>query len=60
MIIVENNSKKMRLMPIISSQEPTFIQTLLEWNYSVRSIDRFVNRSPSTVSVETQQATSYS
>lgn len=47
-------------MTSLSSQERTVIQTLLELNYSVRTIARFVNRSPATVSVETQQATSYS
>ena len=41
------------------SQERTVIQTLLELNYSVRSIARFINRPPATVSVEIRQVTPY-
>ena len=39
-------------MTSLSSQERTVIQTLLELNYSVRAIARFIKRSPSTVSIE--------
>ena len=39
-------------MTSLSSQERTVIQTLLELNYSVRAIARFINQSPSTVSIE--------
>ena len=39
-------------MTSLSSQERTVIQTLLELNYSVRAIARFIKRSPSTVSME--------
>ncbi|MCT3054472.1 helix-turn-helix domain-containing protein, partial [Leuconostoc citreum] len=46
-------------MTSLSSQERTVIQTLLELNYSVRAIARFINRSPATVSVEIHQVTSY-
>ena len=42
-----------------SSQERTVIQTLLELNYSVRAIARFIKRSPSTVSIEIHQVTPY-
>ncbi|MGO2566577.1 MAG: helix-turn-helix domain-containing protein, partial [Brochothrix thermosphacta] len=41
-------------MTSLSSQERTVIQTLLELNYSVRAIARFIKRSPSTVSIETR------
>ena len=44
-------------MTSLSSQERTVIQTLLELNYSVRAIARFINRSPSTVSIEIHQVT---
>ena len=33
-------------MTSLSSQERTVIQTLLELNYSVRAIARFIKRSP--------------
>ncbi|WP_143471643.1 helix-turn-helix domain-containing protein, partial [Leuconostoc mesenteroides] len=33
-------------MTSLSSQERTVIQTLLELNYSVRAIARFITRSP--------------
>ncbi|CAK1222748.1 IS30 family (Tra8) [Fructobacillus cardui] len=46
-------------MTSLSSQERTVIQTLLELNYSVRAIERFINRSPATVSVEIHQVTPY-
>ncbi|KQB80244.1 transposase [Leuconostoc lactis] len=46
-------------MTSLSSQERTVIQTLLELNYSVRAIARFINRSPATVSVEIHQVTPY-
>lgn len=46
-------------MTSLSSQERTVIQTLLELNYSVRAIASFINRSPSTVSVEIHQVTPY-
>ncbi|CUW10965.1 helix-turn-helix domain-containing protein [Leuconostoc gelidum subsp. gasicomitatum] len=46
-------------MTSLSSQELTVIQTLLALNYSVRAIARFINRSPSTVSVEIHQVTPY-
>ncbi|OQJ79484.1 hypothetical protein BMS81_07350 [Leuconostoc pseudomesenteroides] len=39
-------------MTSLSSQERTVIQTLLELNYSVRAIARFIKRSPSTVSID--------
>ena len=42
-------------MTSLSSQERTVIQTLLELNYSVRAIARFIKRSPSTVSIEIRQ-----
>ncbi len=44
-------------MTSLSSQERTVIQTLLELNYSVRTIARFIKRSPSTVSIEIHQVT---
>ncbi|OQJ79117.1 hypothetical protein BMS81_09465, partial [Leuconostoc pseudomesenteroides] len=44
-------------MTSLSSQERTVIQTLLELNYSVRAIARFIKRSPSTVSIEIHQVT---
>ena len=46
-------------MTSLSSQERTVIQTLLELNYSVRAIARFIKRSPSTVSIEIHQVTPY-
>ncbi len=46
-------------MTSLSSQERTVIQTLLELNYSVRTIARFIKRSPSTVSIEIHQVTLY-
>ncbi|CAK1227234.1 IS30 family (Tra8) [Fructobacillus tropaeoli] len=46
-------------MTSLSSQERTVIQTLLELNYSVRAIARFIDRSPATVSVEIHQVTPY-
>jgi len=46
-------------MPSLSPQERTVIQTLLALNHSVRAIARFINRSPSTVSVEINQVTLY-
>ncbi|MCP9302310.1 IS30 family transposase [Leuconostoc mesenteroides] len=46
-------------MTSLSSQECTIIQTLLELNYSVRAIARFIKRSPSTVSIEIHQVTPY-
>ncbi|MBZ5945561.1 IS30 family transposase, partial [Leuconostoc gasicomitatum] len=46
-------------MTSLSSQERTVIQTLLELNYSIRAIARFINRSPATVSVEIHQVTPY-
>ena len=46
-------------MTNLSSQERTVIQTLLELNYSVRAIARFIKRSPSTVSIEIHQVTPY-
>ncbi len=46
-------------MTSLSSQERTVIQTLLELNYSIRAIARFINRSPTTVSVEIHQVTPY-
>ncbi|WP_394468264.1 IS30 family transposase [Leuconostoc mesenteroides] len=46
-------------MTSLSSQERTVIQTLLELHYSVRAIARFINRSPSTVSIEIHQVTPY-
>ena len=46
-------------MTSLSSQERTVIQTLLELNYSVRAIARFISRSPATVSVEIHQVTPY-
>ena len=46
-------------MTSLSSQERTIIQTLLELNYSVRAIARFIKRSPSTVSIEIHQVTPY-
>lgn len=44
-------------MTSLSSQERTVIQTLLELNYSIRAIARFIKRSPSTVSIEIHQVT---
>ncbi|MBZ1517512.1 helix-turn-helix domain-containing protein, partial [Leuconostoc mesenteroides] len=46
-------------MTSLSSQQRTVIQTLLELNYSVRAIARFIKRSPSTVSIEIHQVTPY-
>ena len=46
-------------MTSLSSQERTVIQTLLELNYSIRAIARFIKRSPSTVSIEIHQVTPY-
>ncbi|CAK1234359.1 IS30 family (Tra8) [Fructobacillus tropaeoli] len=46
-------------MTSLSSQKRTVIQTLLELNYSVRAIARFINRSPAMVSVEIHQVTPY-
>lgn len=46
-------------MTSLSSQERTVIQTLLELNYSVRAIARFIKRSPSAVSIEIHQVTPY-
>lgn len=46
-------------MTSLSYQERTIIQTLLELNYSVRTIARFIHRSPSTVSVEIHQVAPY-
>lgn len=46
-------------MTSLSSQERTVIQTLLELNYSVRAIARFIKRSPSTVSIEIHHVTPY-
>lgn len=46
-------------MTSLSSQERTIVQTLVEFNYSVRAIARFMNRSPSTVLVEIHQVTPY-
>ncbi|KDA51747.1 Mobile element protein [Leuconostoc mesenteroides subsp. cremoris T26] len=46
-------------MTSLSSQESTIIQILLELNYSVRAIARFIKRSPSTVSIEIHQVTPY-
>ncbi|ARR88331.1 IS30 family transposase [Leuconostoc mesenteroides] len=46
-------------MTSLSSQERTVIQTLLELNYSIRAIARFINRSPATFSVEIHQVTPY-
>lgn len=51
--------KELRLITSLSSQERTVIQTLLELNYSVRAIARFIKRSPSTVSIEIHQVTPY-
>jgi transposase, IS30 family len=42
-------------MTSLSSQKLTVIQTLLELNYWVRAIARFINRLPSSVSVEIHQ-----
>ncbi|CUW11092.1 Mobile element protein [Leuconostoc gelidum subsp. gasicomitatum] len=46
-------------MTSLSSQERTVIQTLLALNDSVRAIALFINRSPSTISVEIHQVTPY-
>lgn len=46
-------------MTSLSSQERTVIQTLLELDYYVRAIARFIERSPSTVSIEIHQVTPY-
>ncbi|MBZ1517504.1 helix-turn-helix domain-containing protein, partial [Leuconostoc mesenteroides] len=46
-------------MTSLSSQQRTVIQTLLELNYSVCAIARFIKRSPSTVSIEIHQVTPY-
>lgn len=46
-------------MTSLSSQERTVIQTLLELNYSVHSIARFIKRSPLTVSIAIHQVTPY-
>ena len=46
-------------MTRLSPQERTVIQPLLELNYSVRAIARFIKRSPSTVSIEINQVTPY-
>ena len=46
-------------MTRLSPQERTVIQPLLELNYSVRTIARFIKRSPSTVSIEIHQVTPY-
>ena len=46
-------------MASLSSQELTVIQTLLELNYLVRAIARFINQSLATVSVEIHQVTPY-
>ena len=51
--------KELRLITSLSSQERTVIQTLLELNYSVRAIARFIKRSPSTVSIEIHLVTPY-
>ena len=42
-------------MSSLSSGERTVIQTLLELNFSIRGIARFLNRSPATISVEIRQ-----
>ncbi|MGX7063188.1 helix-turn-helix domain-containing protein, partial [Leuconostoc mesenteroides subsp. cremoris] len=46
-------------MSSLSSDERTVIQTLLELNFSIRGIARFLNRSPATISVEIRQVTPY-
>lgn len=46
-------------MTNLSSQERTVIETLLELNYSVRAIARYINQSPAIVSVEIHQVTPY-
>ncbi|CUW17823.1 Mobile element protein [Leuconostoc gelidum subsp. gasicomitatum] len=46
-------------MSSLSSDERTVIQTLLQLNFSIRAIARFLNRSPATVSVEIRQVTPY-
>ena len=46
-------------MSSLSSDERTVVQTLLELNFSIRGIARFLNRSPATISVEIRQVTSY-
>ena len=43
-------------MTSLSSQKRTVIETLLELNYSVRAIVRFIHHSPSTISVEIHQS----
>ena len=43
----------------LSSDERTVVQTLLELNFSIRGIARFLNRSPATISVEIRQVTPY-
>ena len=43
----------------LSSDERTVIQTLLELNFSIRGVARFLNRSPATISVEIRQVTPY-
>ncbi|ORI61574.1 helix-turn-helix domain-containing protein, partial [Leuconostoc mesenteroides] len=49
----------LRTMSSLSSDERTVIQTLLELNFSIRGIARFLNRSPATISVEIRQVTPY-
>lgn len=44
-------------MSSLSSDERTVIQTLLELNFSIRGIARFLNRSPATISGEIRQVT---
>ena len=46
-------------MSSLSSDERTVVQTLLELNFSIRGIARFLNRSPATISVEIRQVTPY-
>ncbi|WP_143471037.1 helix-turn-helix domain-containing protein, partial [Leuconostoc mesenteroides] len=46
-------------MSSLSSDERTVVQTLLELNFSIRGIARFLNHSPATISVEIRQVTPY-
>lgn len=46
-------------MTNLSSQERTVIEILLELNYSIRAIARFINQAPTIVSVEIHQVTPY-